>query len=139
MIVENPAFMRAVDADAVRSAADVAGRRVFVAENYVYKPLAAHLRRLDQLRVECRPRRGGGARVPGGPGRRAGPQLARRAALLPALRDPLGYRAMLADFLRALRTGEQSLLSLDMVQRDLSLLEQAERAMSARASALSRD
>ena len=46
VIVEKPAFMRATDADAVREAAAVAGRRVFVAENYVYKPVAEHLRRL---------------------------------------------------------------------------------------------
>jgi UDP-N-acetylglucosamine 3-dehydrogenase len=46
VIVEKPAFLRAADADVVRAAAAAAGRRVFVAENYVYKPIAAHLRRL---------------------------------------------------------------------------------------------
>jgi predicted dehydrogenase len=38
--------MRSSDADEVRRAAGVAGRRVFVAENYAYKPVAEHLRRL---------------------------------------------------------------------------------------------
>lgn len=46
VVVEKPAFMHAADADAVRDAAAAARRRVFVAENYVYKPAAAHLRRL---------------------------------------------------------------------------------------------
>jgi UDP-N-acetylglucosamine 3-dehydrogenase len=56
----------------------------------------------------------------------------RRSLLLPVLGDPLGYRAMLADFLQALRTGRAPLFTLDMARRDLSLLEQAERAMAAR-------
>ena len=46
VIVEKPAFMRSEDADDVRAAASRADRRVLVAENYVYKPLAAHLRQL---------------------------------------------------------------------------------------------
>ena len=46
----------------------------------------------------------------------------RRSLIVPTLRDPLGYRTMLADFLRALRTGEQPLFPLDRAQRDLSLL-----------------
>src|SRR5688500_10059859 len=46
VIVEKPAFMRSVDADAVRTAAIDADRRLFVAENYAYKPVAEHLRRL---------------------------------------------------------------------------------------------
>ena len=46
VIVEKPAFMRSSDADDVRRAAGVAGPRVFVAENYAYKPVAVHLRRL---------------------------------------------------------------------------------------------
>ena len=46
VIVEKPAFMRSGDCDAVREVAAGAGRRVFVAENYVYKPMAIHLRRL---------------------------------------------------------------------------------------------
>ena len=48
VIVEKPAFMHSCDADAVREIAAIAGRRVFVAENYAYKPLADHLRRSIQ-------------------------------------------------------------------------------------------
>lgn len=43
-IVEKPPFMRAADFDAVERARDAAGRRVMVAENYFYKPLAEALR-----------------------------------------------------------------------------------------------
>jgi predicted dehydrogenase len=228
VIVEKPAFVRATDADVVRAAAAAAARRVFVAENYVYKPVAAHLRRivaagdLGEVRfvsVNATKRQpadgwradptlsGGGAlfeagvhwvsfaanigldvaavdayRVGGGagpdrsslvvlryangavgtlahswelPAPLGGLRLSkvqgtrgavtfesnglaaftsgrRRSLLLPALHDPLGYRAMLADFLRALRTGAPPFFTLDMAQRDLLLLERAERAMSAR-------
>jgi UDP-N-acetylglucosamine 3-dehydrogenase len=45
VIVEKPPFMRAADFDAVQSARDAAGRRVMVAENYFYKPLAEALRK----------------------------------------------------------------------------------------------
>ncbi|HEX6911447.1 MAG TPA: Gfo/Idh/MocA family oxidoreductase [Longimicrobium sp.] len=45
VIVEKPPFMRAADFDAVERARDAAGRRVMVAENYFYKPLAEALRR----------------------------------------------------------------------------------------------
>jgi predicted dehydrogenase len=226
VIVEKPAFLRAADADVVRAAADGAARRVLVAENYVYKPVAAHLRRLigagdlGEVRfvslnaTKRQPVRGwrgdpalsgGGAlfeagvhwisfasnigldvsavdayRVgtAGGSDRSSlvvlryangavgtlahswelaapfgGLRLSkvqgtagavsfesnglaaftsgrRRSLLLPALRDALGYRAMLADFLRALRGGERPFFTLDMAQRDLRMLEQAERAMS---------
>ena len=44
VIVEKPAFLRAADFDAVEKAAREAGRRVLVAENYSYKPLARVLR-----------------------------------------------------------------------------------------------
>jgi predicted dehydrogenase len=44
VIVEKPAFLRASDFGPVKAAAAQAGRRVFVAENYCYKPLARHLR-----------------------------------------------------------------------------------------------
>jgi UDP-N-acetylglucosamine 3-dehydrogenase len=44
VIVEKPAFLRASDFAPVRAAAAQAGRRVFVAENYCYKPLARRLR-----------------------------------------------------------------------------------------------
>ncbi|HYW12050.1 MAG TPA: Gfo/Idh/MocA family oxidoreductase [Longimicrobium sp.] len=44
VIVEKPPFLRAADFDAVERARDAAGRRVMVAENYFYKPLAEALR-----------------------------------------------------------------------------------------------
>ena len=46
VIVEKPPFPRAADFAVVREAARAAGRRVFVTENYHYKPLARVLRRL---------------------------------------------------------------------------------------------
>lgn len=46
VIVEKPPFLSASDFDEVRAAACAAGRRVFVAENYHYKPVARVLRRL---------------------------------------------------------------------------------------------
>ena len=226
VIVEKPAFMRSSDADDVRRAAGVAGPRVFVAENYAYKPVAEHLRRLIaagdlgdirfvSLNATKRQRMvgwraeptlsGGGALFEGGihwvsfaanlgldvaavtayrVGATDGPdqsvlivfryvngavgtlahswELAaplgglrlskvqgtlgavtfesngfaavttgrRRSVRLLALRDPLGYRAMLADFLSVLRTGEGPRFTLEMAQRDLCLLEQAERSMA---------
>lgn len=44
VIVEKPAFLRASDFDRASEAARAAGRRVLVAENYGYKPLARVLR-----------------------------------------------------------------------------------------------
>ncbi|HVQ31391.1 MAG TPA: Gfo/Idh/MocA family oxidoreductase, partial [Vicinamibacteria bacterium] len=46
VIVEKPAFPRARDFDVVRMAARASGKRVLVAENYAYKPLAVALRGL---------------------------------------------------------------------------------------------
>ncbi|HUQ82872.1 MAG TPA: Gfo/Idh/MocA family oxidoreductase [Gemmatimonadaceae bacterium] len=46
VIIEKPAFMRSTDADVVRQIACATSRSVFVAENYAYKPIAAHLRRV---------------------------------------------------------------------------------------------
>lgn len=46
VVVEKPAFPTSSDFDAVQSACESAGRRVFVAENYHYKPLTRLLRRL---------------------------------------------------------------------------------------------
>jgi UDP-N-acetylglucosamine 3-dehydrogenase len=43
VIVEKPAFLRAADFDEVAAVQSETGRRVFVAENYCYKPLAAAL------------------------------------------------------------------------------------------------
>jgi len=226
VIVEKPAFMHASDADAVREVASVVARRVFVAENYAYKPIADHLRRVIQagdlgdvrfvsLNATKRQRAdgwrgdpalsGGGALFEAGvhwisfaanlgldvedvrahrAGLGAGSdrsslvvfrytngavgtlahswELAaplgglrlskvqgtlgavtfesngfvavttgrRRSVRVLALRDPLGYRAMLVDFLHTLRTGDPPRFTLAMAQRDLRLLERAERSMS---------
>jgi predicted dehydrogenase len=46
VIVEKPAFLRAADFIPVRAAETRSGRRVFVAENYCYKPLARTLQRI---------------------------------------------------------------------------------------------
>jgi UDP-N-acetylglucosamine 3-dehydrogenase len=46
VIVEKPAFLHSTDFAAVREAEARAGRRVLVAENYCYKPLAQVLRKL---------------------------------------------------------------------------------------------
>lgn len=46
VLVEKPPFPRAADFDAVEAAAARAGRHVFVAENYFYKPSLARLRRV---------------------------------------------------------------------------------------------
>ncbi len=46
VIVEKPAFLVPEDFGAVREAADRSGKRVLVAENYVYKPLRERLHRI---------------------------------------------------------------------------------------------
>jgi UDP-N-acetylglucosamine 3-dehydrogenase len=46
VIVEKPPFLRAADFEVVEHLAEQVGRRVFVAENYFYKPLVTELRRL---------------------------------------------------------------------------------------------
>jgi UDP-N-acetylglucosamine 3-dehydrogenase len=46
VVVEKPPFPRAADFDTVAAAASRAGRRVFVAENYYYKPSLTRLRQL---------------------------------------------------------------------------------------------
>jgi predicted dehydrogenase len=51
VIVEKPAFVRSADFDPVLEAMETSGRRVFVAENYFYKPLAERLRRV--IRSGC--------------------------------------------------------------------------------------
>ncbi len=51
VIVEKPPFLRSKDFGQVRKAAARAQRRVFVAENYFYKPVARHLRQLLQDQV----------------------------------------------------------------------------------------
>jgi predicted dehydrogenase len=228
VIVEKPAFMRASDVDVVRVAAEAVSRRVFVAENYVYKPVATQLRRsiaageLGEVRfvsLNATKRQaangwrsdptlsGGGALFEGGVhwisfasnigldvvqvrAHRVGPEggpdrsslvvfryangavgtLAqswelpapfgglrlskvqgthgavtfesngfavlttgrRRSLSFPTLHDPLGYRAMHADFLRAMETGAPAQFTLAMAKRDLCLLEQAEQSMAER-------
>lgn len=226
VIVEKPAFMTSADADLVRLEAVAAHRQVFVAENYVYKPIAEHLRsvieagELGEVRfvsVNATKRQpptawranpalsGGGALFEAGVhwisfmsriglvvetvqgysvGRTQGPdqsslvvfryaggavgtlahswELAaplrglrlskvqgtrgavtfesnglaayttggRRSIQLPALSDPLGYRAMLGDFVGALRSGRDPRFTLDMAQSDLRRLEEASTSMS---------
>lgn len=51
VIVEKPPFLRASDFAVVRKAAKAAGKRVFIAENYFYKPLAIKLRELIKSEV----------------------------------------------------------------------------------------
>jgi predicted dehydrogenase len=46
VVVEKPPFPRAADFDTVAAAAARAGRRVFIAENYYYKPSLTRLRQL---------------------------------------------------------------------------------------------
>lgn len=46
VVVEKPPFPRAADFDTVGEAARAAGRRVMVAENYFYKPMAEAIRRV---------------------------------------------------------------------------------------------
>ena len=48
VIVEKPAFLKSADVDLVEAAAAANRRRVLVAENYAYKPLALLLRRIIQ-------------------------------------------------------------------------------------------
>ena len=218
-IVEKPAFMCSRDADVVCRAASAVGRRVFVAENYVYKPIAAHLRgviragdlgdvRFVTLNATKHQRAegwraepalsGGGALFEGGVhwvsfaahiglevsdvyGQQVGNMdgadrsalvvfryangaagtlaysweldapfgglrlskvqgtlgavtfesngfaavtTGSRRSIRVLLRDTLGYRAMLEDFRRAIRTGEAPAFTLAMAQQDLRRLEQ---------------
>ena len=46
VIVEKPPFMKSGDFDQVEAAMAASGRRVFVAENYYYRPLTRTLRKL---------------------------------------------------------------------------------------------
>ncbi|MBA2671633.1 MAG: Gfo/Idh/MocA family oxidoreductase [Gemmatimonadetes bacterium] len=56
VIVEKPPFLRATDFDTVERAALEAGRSVFVAENYFYKPLTQALREVISSQVLGEPR-----------------------------------------------------------------------------------
>ncbi len=225
VIVEKPAFMSSLDCDVVRAASHAAQKRVMVAENYYYKPIASYLRRvvpsgvLGEIRfvtLDATKRQrvagwrgvpalsGGGAlfeggvhwmsfasnigltvesveaiRTGGGPGRDLSSLVVfryeggavgtlthsweiaaplghlRRSRVqgtqgavtfesnglarlttgrtpslgLPVLRDPFGYRAMLEDFLGAVRDDREPEFTLSMARRDLELLEQAEESM----------
>jgi UDP-N-acetylglucosamine 3-dehydrogenase len=51
--------------------------------------------------------------------------------ILPGLRDISGYRAMFRDFLAALRTGSEPLMSLARAQRGLEVIEAAYRHVPA--------
>jgi UDP-N-acetylglucosamine 3-dehydrogenase len=220
VIVEKPAFLRSADFDAVESAQAAAGRRVLVAENYGYKPLAARLQaivasgeigelrfvHLNAVKRQSAPGwrseaggAGGGALFEGGihwidllahlgpavrsargfrsdasglerssvvmvqyegggvgtllhsweiPSPLRGLRLSRiygtrgsvafesnglfvavygrrRRLLVPGLRDISGHRAMFGDFLTALTTGREPLMTLARARRGLELLEAA--------------
>jgi len=222
VIVEKPAFLRAADCERAAAAAAQAGRRLFVAENYAYKPLASVLQavvasgEIGELRFvhlnavkrqEARGWRGrpeeagGGALFEGGIhwidlAAHLGPEVRgahgfrcspagqperssvlvleyeggavatlfhsweigsplrglrlsriygtagavafesnglfvavhgrRRRLLLPGLRDIDGRRAMWADFVEALATGREPLMTLARARRGLELLAIAE-------------
>lgn len=224
VIVEKPPFLRSTDFDRIERLRDATGRRVLVAENYYYRPLASCLRRLLAEKVvgeplfvhvdaakrqetggwrdepdlagggalfeggihwidligslgpevrRARAVRAGGARGPersslvaleleGGavasllyswdvPSPLRGLRLSRiygtagtirfetnglfvavwgrkKRLLFPGLRDISGYRSMWADFLRALRTGQEPRLTLGRARRDLELVEEAYRS-----------
>lgn len=221
VIVEKPAFLHAADCDTVAAVQEETGRRVLVAENYGYKPLALALRRvlaggeIGELRFvhlnavkqqpgdgwRLDPREAGrgalfeggihwidllanlGPAVRGSRGFRAGAGQAqersavvvldyegggvatllhsweiasplrglrisriygtagsigfesnglfiavygrRKRVLFPGWRDIAGYRAMFHDFLEALRTGREALMTLARARRDLELVESA--------------
>ena len=225
VIVEKPAFMSSAELDRVSAIADAKGRRVFVAENYFYKPIADQLRRIIangelgfvRFVILNATRRqspdgwrgvaelsGGGALfeagvhwinfasnlglevasiraervgvtteadrsslvvfryVNGAVGTLAhswelaaplgGLRLSKvqgtdgavtfesngfayvqtgrkRNCWVPIAGDPLGYRAMMQDFLRAIRNATSARFTLDMARRDLTLLESAEASM----------
>ena len=233
-VVEKPPFLRAADFDAVRAAeAASGGRRVLVAENYFYKPVAVRLRQLVGdgalgsvrfVRVNAVKQQhtagwredaglaGGGALFEagihwvnlmaniglgpssavgfraGGSGAGGGDAIERSVLMVmrydegavgtlhyswdvpsplkgirishvygtegsvsfesnglwmmvtgkrgprlhfPGVRDLLGYRAMWRDFIRALRTGDGPLMTLDRARRDVELIEDAYRTMDA--------
>jgi UDP-N-acetylglucosamine 3-dehydrogenase len=219
VIVEKPAFLCAADFAVVRAAQARSGRRVLVAENYCYKPLARVLHEivtsatLGEIRfvhlnaVKCQRAggwradpmvSGGGALFEGGihwidllanlglhieavhgfrPGDWQGIERSmllvveyeegaigtlahswevpsplrglrmshiygthgsiafesnglfvlvtgkRRRLIVPGLRDIGGYHAMFRDFLDALRTGGEPLMTLERAQRGLELIE----------------
>ncbi len=241
VVVEKPAFPATEDFVKVREASARAGKQVLVAENYVYKPLAAVLRRVLErgdvgepllLLVDAVKRQrpegwradrvlsGGGGLLEGGihwvsfmanlglepkdawghragsppgdapegssgPGRAATEETlvavfeyeggvvgtlsfswevpspmkgvrisriygregtarfesnglfvlvrGRRSALhLPGIRDLSGHRAMFHDFLEAIRIGREPLMTLDLAERDIRLVNRIYASMEAR-------
>lgn len=226
VVIEKPAFLTASEADAVRDAATLRNRQVFVAENYIYKPVAMTLRTLiregalGDVRfislnaTRWQPARGwradpalsgGGALFEAGVhwisfaaqlgltaesahawqvGRTDGADMSslvvlrysnggvatlahswelrgtlrgarlskvqgtkgsftfesngfaslttgRQTAMRTHFRDALGYRGMHTDFLRVVREGGEPIYTLDMAQRDLTLLEMAQAGLRA--------
>jgi UDP-N-acetylglucosamine 3-dehydrogenase len=220
VIVEKPAFLRSADFDTVEAAQARSGRRVLVAENYGYKPLARRLQAIvasgeigelrfvhvNAVKRQAAPgwrgredEAGGGALFEGGihwidlmahlgPAVRAasgyrsgeaglerssvvvvqyegggvgtlhhsweipsplrGLRLShiygtrgsvafesnglfvavygrRRRLMVPGLRDLTGHRAMFQDFLAALGSGREPLMTLARARRDLELVEAA--------------
>lgn len=224
VIVEKPAFLREADFEIVARAQARTGRRVLVAENYCYKPLAGVLRRLlaeqvvgrtqfvqvnalkDQPAQGWRAESGVGALLEGGihwvdllahlgpkvrtvrgfradggqdpersmlvvveyadgsvgtlqhswasPSALRGLQLSRirgsagsivfesnglfvlvlgrrgRRLSVPGLHDLAGYRAMFGDLLRALRGGQEPLMTLERAREDVRIVEAAYRGES---------
>ena len=228
VIVEKPPFLSSSDFELVRAVQSETGRRVLVAENYYYKPLAVRLRQVlrdgwigevrfvlvnalkKQVTDDWRDDEqlsGGGALFEGGihwinfvanlgltiesvsgfgrtskhglersvvvaleyAGGAAGalyyswevPSLLRglrlskifglqgsitfesnglfiavnsvrkRRFIIPGLSDIGGSKAMLRDFIRALRTGEEAQMNLDLAERDLKLVESVYKSMDA--------
>jgi predicted dehydrogenase len=225
VIVEKPAFMSSAALDRVSAIADANGRRVFVAENYYYKPIVDQLRRIIMggdlgavrfviLNATRRQRwddwrgdaalSGGGAFFEAGVhwinlasnlglevasiraervGALTGPDRSslvtvrymngavgslahswelqaplgglrlskvqgtlgavtfesnglgyvqtgrKRRFWLPLSGDPLGYRAMMQDFLRAIRNATAARFTLKMARSDLTLLEAADASL----------
>ena len=84
VIVEKPAFPRAADCDVVEQARARSGRRVLVAENYCYKPLARALRAALASGAVGEPRfvQVNAFKSQGGDGWRGDPSLAGGGALL---------------------------------------------------------
>ena len=219
VIVEKPPFLRSADFDIIRQAQVETGSRVFVAENYFYKPVAIKLRDIigagligEVLFVHVNALKqqttgnwrdddalsGGGALFEGGihwinfianlgltvqsvcgfrPGAQNGmeksllvaiqyaegavgalyysweiPSLlkglrlskifgregsitfesnglfilvngVKKRVIIPKLTDIAGYKAMFRDFIRALRWGVEPRMSLELAQKDLTLVE----------------
>jgi predicted dehydrogenase len=226
VIVEKPPFLRSSDFERVRAVQSETGRRVLVAENYYYKPLAVRLRKIlrdgwigevrfvlvnalkKQVTEDWRDDEqlsGGGALFEGGihwinfvanlgmtiesvrgfgkaaerglersvvvalkyvggaagavyysweiPSLLRGLRLSkifglegsltfesnglfivvngvRKRLIIPGMSDITGSKAMFRDFIRALRTGEEAQMNLDLAERDLQLVETVYESMT---------